>query len=201
MLQEDLKRSTPTFLCFPFLLPLPASLSDKHLLMWWQRWAASKLQASLLPAQGPPSPTPSASVRDLCVGSDGLSAPRPRSWRPGQPSETTRALGRSDTSGLLGDTNTCPYHKWQFCCGGLCVRKAGPTLPVSTASQPPVSGLLSVPFPGPVSWEATVREGGWCAIQATTWGYRFFSHVLKSGFSMSALFICLLGRQAPDLYH
>lgn len=34
MLQEDLKRSTPTFLCFPFLLPLPASLSDKHLLMW-----------------------------------------------------------------------------------------------------------------------------------------------------------------------
>lgn len=42
MLQEDLKRSTHTLTFgFSFLLPLSASLSDKHPLTWWQRWGAS----------------------------------------------------------------------------------------------------------------------------------------------------------------
>lgn len=37
------------------------------------------------------------------------------------------------------------------------------------------------------------------AIEAASWGYGVFSNALKSGFSRSALFICLLGIQAPGL--
>lgn len=132
------RRSQEVDANFSFLLPLSFCFIP------WQAFphvvaklGTQQLQASVLPAQGPPPQPLSDSIRCVWMGSDGLSTPH-----PAEPHALS--IGRRNSPGLLGNRNMPLPHMGVLLWSG-CTGEAGPPLPDSVGSQSLSSSLLPPP--------------------------------------------------------